>query len=98
MKGTGEQIDHQKEENGAEPPWMVHVKEVEEVENLVKTHPVPSNILFTRSILCNQRANDGEDSKKNKDRYGKFERTEEVKEDGEDPLFSFVYRIVQRSL
>ena len=69
---------------------MVHVKEVEKVENLIKTNPVPSNILFTRSILCDHRANDGKDGKQNEDRYGKFERTEEVKEDG-DPPFSLLW-------
>jgi hypothetical protein len=44
MHGTGNQIDDQEQENGAEPPGMVHVEEVEKDQHLVQSNPVPLNI------------------------------------------------------
>jgi hypothetical protein len=51
MQGTGNQIDDQEQENGAEPPGMVHVEEVEKVQDLIQANPVSLDIFCTGGIL-----------------------------------------------
>ncbi len=66
MDRTGEEVYHQQEKNGAEPPRMIHVEKIEEVQQFIERFPVPPNILFARSILHDDRADDREKGKENK--------------------------------
>jgi hypothetical protein len=80
MDRAGDQIDDQEQENGTEPPGMVHIEEVEKVQHLIQTNPVSLKIFWTGGILYDQRADDGKAGKKDKERYGEFERTEKIVE------------------
>jgi hypothetical protein len=87
MHGTGNQIDDQEQENGAEPPGMVHVEEIEKVQHLIQTDPVSLNIFRTGGILCDHRADDGKDGKQNEERNGEFEGAEKVIDNREKSAF-----------
>ena len=87
MEGARDQIDHQEQQDGTEPPRMVHIEEAEEIQYLIKPNAITLNIIRARGILCNYCADDGEDGKENEERDSEFERTEKVKKDGEDPTF-----------
>jgi hypothetical protein len=93
MHGTGNQIDNQEQENGAEPPGMVHVEEVEEVQDLVQANPVSLNIFCAGGILYNQRPDDGKDRKQNEERNRKLERPKKVIDDGKKSTFFHFHRV-----
>jgi hypothetical protein len=95
MQGTGNQIDDQEQENGAEPPGMVHVEEVEKVQDFIQANPVSLNIFRASGILDDHRADDGEDGKQNKERNRKLERPEKVIENGEKSAFFRFNRFVR---
>jgi hypothetical protein len=85
--GTGDQIDYQEDENGTEPPGMVHVKKVKKVQYIIEISSVSLNIFRTRCILLDNGSNNGENSKQDKETDGEFEGTEKVEEDIKKPLF-----------
>jgi hypothetical protein len=92
MRGTGDQIDHEEQENGGEPPGVVHIEEVEKVQHLIQADPVSLDIFRTGGILCDHRADDRKDGKQNKESYGEFERPEKVVDDGKElPFFHISY-------
>jgi hypothetical protein len=93
MHGAGDQIDHEEQENGDEPPGVVHIEEVEKVQHLIQTDPVSLNIFRTGGILCDHRADDGKDGKQNEERNGKFERPKKVIDDGKETTFFLFSRV-----
>jgi hypothetical protein len=66
---------------------VVHIEEVEKVQHLIETRSVSLNIFRTGGILCNHRADDGEDGKKNEEGNGKFEGPKKVIDDGREATF-----------
>jgi hypothetical protein len=44
---------------------VIHVKNTEEIENLIKACAITLDVLVGRRILRDQRSNDGKDRKKN---------------------------------
>jgi hypothetical protein len=58
MNGTGDQIDHQEQKDGTEPPGVIHIEEIEKVQHLIQASPVSLNIFRTGGILGDQCADD----------------------------------------
>jgi len=54
---------------------MVHIKEVKEIEDFVKAAPVSLDIILAGGVLCDQRADNGEDSQQNQNKNGKLQGT-----------------------
>ena len=81
IKGTGDQIDHQEQQDRAEPPWMIHIEEVKKVQHLIEANPESLNIFRTGSILCDQRTDDGKDRKQNEEKDREFKWSEKIIED-----------------
>jgi hypothetical protein len=93
MHGTGNQIDDQEQENGAEPPGMVHVEEVEKVQHLVQANPVPLNIFGASGILYDHRSDNRKDGKQNEERNRKLERPKKVIDDGKKSTFFHFHHV-----
>jgi hypothetical protein len=92
MHLTGNQIDDQEQENGAEPPGMVHVEKIEKVQHLIQANPVSLNIFCAGGILYNHRAYDRKDGKQNEQRNRKLEGAEKVIDNGKKSTFFHFYR------
>jgi hypothetical protein len=87
--GTGDQVDHQKDENGSEPPGMIHVKKIKEIQYIIEISSVSLNIFRTRCILLDNGSNNGENSKQDKETDGEFEGAEKIKKDFKKSFFIF---------
>jgi hypothetical protein len=95
MHGTSDQIDDQEQKNGAEPPGMVHVEEVEKVQDFIQADPVSLGIFCACGILDDHRADDGEDGEQNEQRNRKLERPEKVIENCKKSAFFRFNRFVR---
>jgi hypothetical protein len=93
MKGAGDQIDHQEQEDGTEPPRVVHIEEVKKVQHLIKANPVSLNIFRTSGILHDQGPDDGKKCKQDEERNGEFERPKKVSDYGKKSNFLRVCRV-----
>jgi hypothetical protein len=93
MHGTSNQIDNQEQQDGAKPPGMVHVEEVEKVQHLVQVNPVSLDIFCASGILCDHRADDRKDGNQNEERNGEFEGAEKVIDNGKKTTFFHFHRV-----
>jgi len=87
IDGAGNQINYQKQKDGAEPPRMIHIEEVKKVQHLVEAKPVSLNIFRTGGILCNQCTENGKDSKENEKKNSKLERPKEIVKNSKESFF-----------
>jgi hypothetical protein len=78
MDRAGDQINHQEQQDGTEPPRMVHIEEAEKIKNFIETDPVFLNVLCTGSILFDDCADNRENGEQDKERNGEFEGTEKI--------------------
>jgi hypothetical protein len=69
---------------------VVHIEEVEEVQDLIDADPVSLNIFRRAGFLRNQGTNDGKDCKQNEERNGEFEGPKKIKDDGKKSTFFHV--------
>jgi hypothetical protein len=92
MKGACDQVDHQEQQDPFEPQRVVHIEEIEKVQDLIEARSVSLNIFRTGCILCNHRADDGKDSKKNEQGNGKFKGPKQIIDDGSESAFLLVDR------
>jgi hypothetical protein len=101
MKRACDQVDHQEQQDRFEPQRVIHIEETEKVQHLVEARSISLNIFRTGGILCNHRADDGKDGKKNEEGNGKFKRPKKVINEGNKSTFlgfHCVFRFFQRIL
>jgi len=90
MKGAGDQIDHQEQQDHTEPPRVIHIEKVKKVQHLIEADPVSLNIFRTGGILRDQCADDGKGRKQNEERNGELDGSKKVKEKGKETTFLWV--------
>jgi len=72
---------------------MVHVEEVEKVQDLIQANPVSLDIFCAGGILYNHRADDGKDGKQNEERNRELEGPKKVIGDGKKSTFFHFHRV-----
>jgi len=91
VERAGDQIEHQKKEDGAKPPGVIHIEEVKKLQHIIELDSVSLNIFPARRILFDQRADNGEDGKQNEKKDREFEGTEKIEDDIKNPFFFMIH-------
>jgi hypothetical protein len=86
IEGAQHEINDQEGEDGAEPPRVIHVKEVKESQDFIEIWPIVLEVFGAVGILLDDGSNDGKDCKQDEQEDGESYGTEQIKENGNESL------------